>query len=168
MIRPVDADTTSKPASRASCPPRPDPTSPEGKAPMPPNKRRIKPADVEHRGRVTIPRDPAATNLGAEPQGEEPTLSERAKRYERGPVTPPASSRYTPPIKSVRLRPGWHKKVGALILVAGVVIAVLNDVMLLAPSTTVLPGGHSEFYLMLGIAIAGYSTRWFGWFDRAK
>jgi hypothetical protein len=32
----------------------------------------------------------------------------------------------------------------------------------------VLPGGHNEFYLLIGMAAAGYSTWWFGWFDRKK
>jgi hypothetical protein len=28
-----------------------------------------------------------------------------------------------------------------------------------------LPGGHSPFYFVLGIAFAGSSLWWFGWFD---
>ncbi len=65
-----------------------------------------------------------------------------------------------------RLRSGWHKTVGAVILVLGVAIAIVNDMMLLG-SAALLPGGHNEAYLFLGVGIAGYSTRWFGWFDRA-
>lgn len=43
---------------------------------------------------------------------------------------------------------------------------VLNDLVLLGCPGVWLPGGHSELYLLLGVAIAGYSTWWFGWFDR--
>lgn len=94
-----------------------------------------------------------------------------AKRPDLDPTprpTPAKSSRYTPPMRSIRWRSGWHKTVGATILILGVAVAVLNDVMLLGASTTLLPGGHSELYLVLGIVIAGYSTWWFGWFDRER
>ncbi len=131
---------------------------------MPPPKRRSKPGDIEHHGRVTVSRGATDSQLTAR---AEPSLEDRAKRYERGPASPAPSSRYTPPIKSVRLRPGWHKTVGGLLLALGVAIAIVNDVMLLGPSTNLLPGGHNEAYLFLGVGIAGYSTRWFGWFDRA-
>ena len=133
---------------------------------MPPKKRRSSPGDLEHHGRVTVPRgsrDPRVT-----PRAAEPSLAERAKRYERGSVTPAPSSRYTPPIRSVRFRAGWHKAVGAGLLVLGAAIAILNDVMLLGADTTLLPGGHSELYLILGVGVAGYSTWWFGWFDRER
>lgn len=127
---------------------------------MPPNKLRAKASDVEHRGRVTGPRHPDAV-----PRAPALTPSERAKRNERQPVTPAASSRYTPPIKSVRLRPDWHKTVGILILIAGIAIIVLNEIML-GNSITLLPGGYSVFYLVFGVVVVGYATRWFGWFDR--
>lgn len=129
---------------------------------MAPNKRRAKTGDIEHRGRVTVTRD-----ADAPPRAAAPTPSARTKRDERQPVTPAASSRYTPPIKSVRLRPDWHKTVGILILISGITIVILNEIMLLN-SVTLLPGGHSELYLVLGVVIAGYATRWFGWFDREQ
>lgn len=129
---------------------------------MPPNKRRTKGTDIEHRGRVTVSRDPTEV-----PRAAAPLLSERATRKESGPVKPVASSRYTPPVKSFRLRPGWHKTVGALFVALGLAVVILNDAML-GISFTLLPGGHSELYLVLGIVIAGYGTRWFGWFDREK
>ena len=129
---------------------------------MPPNKRRTEGSDIEHRGRVTVSRDPTVV-----PWADAPLPSERSKRKESGPVKPVASSRYTPPVKSFRLRPGWHKTVGALIVGVGLAVVILNEVMLLN-SMTLLPGGHSELYLVLGVAIAGYGTRWFGWFDREK
>lgn len=129
---------------------------------MPPNKRRLKATDIEHRGRVTVSRDPTVV-----PRAAESLPSERAKRKESGPVVPPASSRYTPPVKSFRFRPGWHKTVGALIVVLGLAVVIMNDAML-GNSFTLLPGGHSGLYLVLGVAIAGYGTWWFGWFDREK
>ncbi len=44
-------------------------------------------------------------------------------------------------------------------------IAVLNDAMLIA-DLALLPFGHSELYLLLGVAVAGWSTRFLGLFDR--
>ena len=130
---------------------------------MPPKKRRSTDGKIEHRGRVTAPRDPTAV-----PYAATPAIAKQVKRQGSGSLNPAPSSRYTPPKKSVRFRPGWHKGVGAAVLLVGIAVAVLNDVMLLDPSKTLLPGGHSEFYLMLGIIIAGYSTWWFAWFDREK
>jgi len=52
-------------------------------------------------------------------------------------------------------------------LVVGVLVIVANDAMLLGGvPTTLLPGGHSEGYLFLGVVLAAASTWWFGWFDR--
>lgn len=101
---------------------------------MPPNKRRTKGTDIEHRGRVTISRDPTAV-----PRAAAPLPSERAKPQGSGPVTPVASSRYTPPVKAVRLRPGWHKTIGALIVALGLAVVIMNDAML-GISITLLPG----------------------------
>jgi len=47
---------------------------------------------------------------------------------------------------------------------SGVVIAVLNDVTRLGPR--LVPGGHSELYLLLAMAVAGYGGWWLGIFDR--
>ncbi len=76
-------------------------------------------------------------------------------------------SLHTPPLKSGRLRPGWHKAVGAVIFISGITVVILNQIML-GGSISLLPGRHSVLYLMLGVVIALYSTRWFGWFDREK
>ena len=38
--------------------------------------------------------------------------------------------------------------------------------MLMEDGVTLLPGGHSELYLFLGIAVAGSSTWFLGLFDR--
>ncbi len=130
---------------------------------MPPKKRYAKPGDIEHRGRVTVPRDPTAM-----PYVDPPGFTGRSGPAAQKRTGPPAgSSRYTPPIKSVRLRPGWHKAMGVGFILIGAIVIVLNDVMR-AAKVTLLPGGHSELYLLLGLAIAAYSLKWFGWFDREE
>lgn len=48
----------------------------------------------------------------------------------------------------------------------GVLIAAVNDLMLIGEDVILLPGGHSELYLLLGIAVAAGSTRLLGLFDR--
>ena len=78
----------------------------------------------------------------------------------------PASDRYTPKAPVYRLRPSWHRAAGWLGILLGVAIAASNDVMLLSEDLTLLPGGHSEFYLFLGIGVAVASTWFLGWFDR--
>lgn len=131
---------------------------------MPPPKRRTKGGRPVHDGRVTRPEVPT-------PLPHPPVASGLGKRSEavRRAASPPAPSRrYTPPTKSFRLRPGWHELLGFTLLFVGVALAVVNDVMMLQPSVTLLPGGHSELYLIVAIAIAGYSTWWFGWFDRRQ
>ena len=129
---------------------------------MPPNKRRTQPSDVEHHGRVTKHRGDVPPN----PATASP--SKVTKRRSTGRAEPAATSRYTPPKKSVRFRPDWHKRVGIGLLLLGIAVIVLNQLVLLGAATALLPGGHSEFYLLLGAGIAGYSTWWFGWFDREQ
>ncbi|MBA3400200.1 MAG: hypothetical protein H0U01_09580 [Acidimicrobiia bacterium] len=79
--------------------------------------------------------------------------------------TPAASSRYTPPSKPVRIRPRWHRPAGWIGIVLGALIAAVNDLMLVNDNS-LLPFGHSEAYLFLGIGIAGGSTWFLGLFDR--
>lgn len=129
---------------------------------MPPNKRRGKPGDPEHHGRVTIRAGAPISPLS----GSQASLDDRGARGQHADRSPSPSARYTPPARSVRLRPQWHKGIGAAVLIVGIAVAVLNDVMLLGASATLLPGGHSELYLLLGVGVAAYSTWWFGWFDR--
>lgn len=58
---------------------------------------------------------------------------------------------------------------GVALLVVGVLIAAVNDAMLLGGVPTwLLPGGHNEAYLFLGLAVAASSTWWFGWYDRSR
>lgn len=131
---------------------------------MPPNKRRVQGGKSEHRGRVTVPRDP--TDL---PRADGQTrASTRKDDDHRGHPTPPASSRYTPRQRSVRLRPGWHKTIGLILVAVGFTIVILNIMMGGGSDLTLLPGGHNELYLFLGLAVAAYSMWWFGWFDREK
>lgn len=104
------------------------------------------------KSRRTRPKGPAAPNGQGRPSRPQSK-------------SPPAQSpRYTPPIPVVRFRPTSHKVVGGALVFLGVVIAVLNDVARLGPR--VVPGGHSELYLLLGVAVAGYGGWWFGIFDR--
>jgi len=128
---------------------------------MPANKRRVDPQGVQHRGRVTLHRD-AST-----PQATEPTPVGRSLAKQPTPRAAPAeSSRYTPPVKHFRFRPTWHRVIGVVVLLLGVAVIALNEVMLLQRSETLLPGGHNELYLLLGVIVAGSSLWWFGWFDR--
>lgn len=95
---------------------------------------------------------------GAEAEGEAEARTPRD--------SPTASGRYTPPTPQYRLRPRWHRIAGWIGVVVGVAIVALNDAMLFGEDLTFLPGGHSELYLFLGLAVVG-STAWFlGLYDR--
>lgn len=110
------------------------------------SKRRVPgPPSRQHKGRVTVRADP-----------DTPRTPERAN--------PEASSRYTPRRPTFRIRPTGHKVAGWSLVAAGIAVAVLNDVAFFGPEP--LPGGHSELYLVLGVAIAAYGTWWLGLFDR--
>ena len=79
---------------------------------------------------------------------------------------PPGPGRYTPPQPAYRIRPSWHRVAGWVGVAIGVLVIILNDTMWLTPSVTLLPFGHNELYLILGLAIAGASTWFLGLFDR--
>ena len=86
---------------------------------------------------------------------------------DRGPrAVPDASLRYTPRTPSFRVRPRWHRLAGWLGIVFGIGIAVANDAMLLGDKLTLLPGGHTELYLILGLGIGAAATWFLGLFDR--
>lgn len=78
-------------------------------------------------------------------------------------AAPPSSGRYTPPAKYLRIRPTWHRVVGAIEAVLGALLIMVNYVQDEQP---ILPGGHSELYFIAGLAIAAGSLWWFGAFDR--
>lgn len=79
--------------------------------------------------------------------------------------TAPTSStgRYTAPRRPFRIRPDWHKPLGWVIVVFGVVVAVVNDLAVF--EINLMPGGHSELYLLLALVIAGGGTWFLGLFD---
>lgn len=83
-----------------------------------------------------------------------------------GPDTATTSARYTPKLKNRGpFRPTWHKVVGALMIVLGLALFVLNDLVWF--DIHVMPGGHNELYAFVAIGIAASSLWWFGAFDRA-
>ena len=85
----------------------------------------------------------------------------------RAPASTPARVTAAKPVK--RFRPPSHLVVGIVLLAAGVAVAAVNDAMLLGGVPTwLLPGGHNEGYLVLGLGLAAWSTWWFGWYDRAR
>ena len=76
-----------------------------------------------------------------------------------------ASARYTPKLKARGpFRPTWHKVVGAMLIILGLSIFVINDLAWF--DINIIPGGHNELWALLAFAVAGTSTWWFGWFDR--
>lgn len=94
------------------------------------------------------------------------------ERQARSSATPPSSDektptpsagRYTAPRRPFRIRPDWHKPLGWFIVVFGVVVAVVNDLAMF--DINLMPGGHSELYLLLALVIAGGGTWFLGLFD---
>ena len=84
------------------------------------------------------------------------------------PSPPTANSRYTPPRRATQLtgfRPPWHRWLAAGLLLGALAIIGLNDAMRFT-TIGLLPGGHSELYLLLGLALGAISGRFFGIFDR--
>jgi hypothetical protein len=61
-------------------------------------------------------------------------------------------------------RPRWHRTVGWLLILVGAAIIVVNDIAWVG--VEVMPGGHSELYLLLGLLVAGFGSWWTGLFDR--
>ncbi len=80
-------------------------------------------------------------------------------------MDPPARAMHRRTV--ARLRPHWHKVMGLVLLVVGILVIAVNDAPPLGGvPTSLLPGGHNEGYLFLGVALAATSLWWFGWFDR--
>lgn len=63
-----------------------------------------------------------------------------------------------------RRRPVWHRPFGWAVVVVSVLMIVVNDLTLVGLSSP-LPGGHSEGYLVLGVAVAGAGAWLIGLFD---
>lgn len=104
--------------------------------------------------------------MGGVPSPKRIAHRERAGRTSREQSNVAASARYTPKKPTYRLRPKWHRLAGWLGVLLGVGVIVANDAMLMAEDLTLLPGGHAELYLILGLFIAGGSTWFLGVFDR--
>lgn len=79
--------------------------------------------------------------------------------------TPEETGRYTAPKHRYRVRPRWHRAAGWTGVGVGVLIAVLNDGMLLTEGLVLLPFGHSELYLILAVCVAAASSWFLGLFD---
>jgi hypothetical protein len=88
-------------------------------------------------------------------------MASRSKEAKIKAVYSPPATRRAP----VRYRPRRHRWTGQFLTAAGLLIVLLN---LLTQFTRarLLPGGHSPFYLILGVVVACSSLWWFGWFDR--
>ena len=111
------------------------------------------------------------TPKGTQPEASQrvrkgkPTASQRSRPSTEG-HAPEASARYSPPTQNYTVRPRWHRIAGWIGVAIGALIAILNDAMLLGDDLVLLPFGHSELYLLLGVLVAGWSTRFLGLFDR--
>ncbi|MFP5298791.1 MAG: hypothetical protein ACLGHL_07380 [Actinomycetota bacterium] len=57
----------------------------------------------------------------------------------------------------------WHRPTGLAMLVVGILVAVVNDLAYL--NIEVMPGGHNELYLMLGVLVAGAGAYFAGFFS---
>lgn len=76
------------------------------------------------------------------------------------------SGRYTPPSRNqVRERPRWHRPVGWLLVAVGLIIAALNGLMFMGDDLTLLPGGFSLVYVVLGLPVAAGGAWFLGLFD---
>ena len=64
-------------------------------------------------------------------------------------------------------RPAWHRPLGWVVLAIAVSVLALNYLMLLLPQT-LLPGGHSEAYLILAMVIGGGAAWLLGVFDPVR
>ncbi len=76
----------------------------------------------------------------------------------------PSRTEGTKPRLRSRLRPWWHRAIGAGQVIVGVASIIVNYVDY--GRTSLLPGGHQELYFVAGLLVAGSSIWWFGWFDR--
>lgn len=108
---------------------------------------------------------PAGTPSPPTSPNPRPVGGATPRRTPREREAPAESGRYTAPKASYRLRPRWHRVAGWTGVIAGILIAALNDGMLMTEGLTLLPFGHSELYLILAVLVAGASTWFLGLFD---
>src|SRR3546814_11712867 len=101
-------------------------------------------------------------------KGPTPRNPQRRSSPTTAPTAEPApSGRYTPKTKARGpFRPTWHRVIGALLVVAGLGLFVVNDLAWFDINS--LPGGNNALWAVLGIATAAQSTWWFGWCDRTQ
>src|SRR3546814_20103716 len=99
-------------------------------------------------------------------KGPTPRNPQRRSSPTTAPTAEPApSGRYTPKTKARGpFRPTWHRVIGALLVVAGLGLFVVNDLAWL--DITLLPGGHNALWDVLCIYHAHQSPCWVGWVDR--
>lgn len=67
--------------------------------------------------------------------------------------------------EELRIRSRIEKVLGVVTVVLGFALVIVNYLADL-DGPDLLPGGHSPFYLLLGVAIAVTGTWWTGVFDR--
>ena len=138
---------------------------------MAPPKKKTQGERILHQGRVTGRERNPVTEMRTESRpADAPAVPATERRHvtnRRAAAPLPTPARVTEP-RRFRVRSGRHKAVGWGLVLGGVGLAVVNDVMLLQPSLTLLPGGHNELFLVAGVAAAGWGTWWFGWFDRTR
>ncbi len=73
--------------------------------------------------------------------------SRKPDRTSSGRVTPKASARYTPPVpKRVKVSPRWLPVLILTLLVLGILMIIINYL-------GVLPGGASNWYLLVGLVL---------------
>ena len=116
------------------------------------NRRRAALVQVTPKGT-----QPDATSRHRGLSGPRPLQSKEAN-------TPEASSRYSPPAEDYTVRPRRHRITGWVAVAIGGLIAILHDVMLLGEDLVLL--GRSKLYLLLGVLVAGWSTRVLDLLDR--
>ena len=58
---------------------------------------------------------------------------------------------------------GWHRPLGWLLVAFGILIVIVNDLAFV--DINIMPGGHNELYLILGVAVGGGGSYFLGAFS---
>ena len=102
-----------------------------------------------------------------------PRSRSRRSPKRKGPARAPRADsdgrppgRYTAPAPVFRTRPRWHKALGIATALLGIGLIVVNYMDYVG--SELLPGGHQDGYLLLGVLIVVSSVWWFGLFDRPE